>query len=88
MKQNIQTCAPTHKQTHAHSCVCRCTHAHTQSLMRQMANGWRMNQTVRVIFRCNGAVNDSVVLERYRILHKLQCMYYQLVLETEEFILV
>lgn len=63
-------------------------HTRTHSLMRQMANGWWMSQTVRVIFRCNGAVNDSALLERYRILHKLQCMHYELVWETEEFILV
>lgn len=70
----------------AHSHVLTDTHA--QSLMRQMADGWRMNQTVRVIFRCNGAVNDSALLECYGILHKLQCMHYQLVWETEEFIFV
>ena len=68
-------CTHTYTHTHTH------THTHTriQSLMRQMANGWWINQTVRVTFRCNGAVNDSALLECYRILHKLQCMHYQLV---------
>lgn len=68
----------------AEACVRVCM----QGLMRQMVNGWRMNQTVRVISRCNGAVNDFALLDCYRILHKLQCMHYQLVSETEEFILV
>lgn len=61
------------------TCAVLCVHTLPQSLMRQMANDWRMNQTVRVIFRCNGAVNDSAVLECCGILHKLQCMHYQLV---------
>lgn len=58
-------------------------HMHTE-VVRQMVIGCWMNQTVRVIFKCNGAVNDSVLLECYRILHKLQSMYYQSVWQTEE----
>lgn len=54
--------------------------------MRQMANGWQMNQTVRVIFRCNGAVNDFVLLECCTVLYKLQCVHYRLAREPEEFV--
>ncbi len=89
MKTILSTYSDTHKHTQSHVCIHTHTHTHTHvESLRQMANGWWMNQTVRVIFRCNGAVNDSALLECYRILHKLQCMRYQLVWETEEFILV
>lgn len=54
--------------------------------MRQMANGWQRNQTVRVIFRCNGAVNGSALLECCTVLYKLQCVHYWLACETEEFV--
>lgn len=72
-------CANARKNEIGNALVCVHTHAHKESWMGQMANGWWMNQTVHVIFRCNGAVNDSAVLEHYKILHKLQHMHYQLV---------
>lgn len=86
--------APFWKASNSHvcantsSCTFLCVLTCVQSLMRQMADCWWVNQTVRVIFRCNGAVNDSAVVECYRILHKLQRMHYQLACGTDEFILV
>lgn len=77
-----------HMFTNTQTATLVCVPTSVLSLSRQMANCRWVNQTVHVIFRCNGAVNDSAVLECYRILYKLQCMHYQLVCETEEFILV
>jgi len=76
------------EMTNAHKQVNTFVRTVSQSLMRQMANDWWMHQTARIIFRCNGAVNDSAALERNGILHRLQCMHYQLLEVTEEFIFV